>query len=151
MLIRSERYDFGVIDKQQDGITFFRTTPIDIIQKWCGWRIELEKIVITKRIERYTQDCKEAELLSLAVSSIDIIAEALKKPDSEKYLMSKLRISEEEAESIMRLQLAQLKRANKATIANRIKEYKNSIKQCKSNLREVETTLVVELSNIKNC
>lgn len=151
VIARRDTFDFGAVERLPDADTnktispFMRLTPIQLLEKWCKWRIAIESKVIYNRIVKANTTISRYNLMIVAVDNIDIVTEALHHANSEKYLMAKLKITEDEANIITDLRLKQLKRTEKATLKQKIKEEQLTLKAHKLEAKKPQDGIIRQL------
>jgi DNA gyrase/topoisomerase IV subunit A len=149
LIERSERYDIGITERMMNGRSkFSRITIPDLIHKWIDWRVDLEKKVIQKRIANEQEKIDEIDIVIFAIDNFDTIYAALKKDDSVKFLMTKLKITEEKAQRIMKFRLEQLKKQERSVLVSKRKELAAKIKIHERELKEPESVVLRDLETI---
>jgi intein/homing endonuclease len=129
LIIKRERYDFGAIERIPTGTQFLRLSPIELIEKWCKWRIDIELKVLTNRIQKTEALIKNTNLMVLAIDNIAIMADSLTKTNSEQYLVQQLKVTEAEASTLMNVRFKQLKRMEKRNLKEYIASEKAHLKK----------------------
>lgn len=107
------------------------TNTIEMIESWVKYRIGLEKRACKYWIGKRKQEIAYLALLILAVKSRKFIIKALDKKLSDeelaKYIAKGLKITIEQANTILDLKIRQLKRLEETSLKNKIKALKEEI------------------------
>ena len=148
LIRRKERYDMGAVERLPAATTFMRLSPMQLIEKWCEWRLEIERLVITNRVQKCDAQIKRFNLMVLAVDNLKIIVDSLSKPDSEQYLVTKLNIGREEADIIMDLKIKQLKKLEKKSLVEHIKAEQIALKAHKIGLKKPQDSVILTMSQL---
>lgn len=131
-------YKINVTDRVasiEDGVVkyetkFYSLSVPQLIVRWLRQRIDLEKRSLQWRIGRQEEALAYTELLIFASTKLDIIFQALKAPDSKKFLQSKLKLTEQQASQILELRVRQLSKLDQ-------KEYHQKLKEQKAHLSDL--------------
>ena len=110
-------------------VTFGYTNIPDLINKWCVWRIQLERAALTHWINVTKRKLEREELMLLAVLNRELIIKSLDSDDPAKVLVTRLKITLEQANAILDLRVRQLKKLDEAPIRKRIAELTMEIKK----------------------
>ena len=148
LIRRKERYDMGAVERLPSNTQFMRLSPMQLIEKWCEWRIDIEKKVISNRILKCEKQLKHLALMILAVDNLKIIIESLSKTDSESYLMQKLKIAKEDADVIMDMRVRQLKKLEKKSLVERIKTEQTALKAHSVMLKKPHESIIDTLKKL---
>jgi len=146
---RVASYDIGVTIRSKEGIKFRRMSVAALIQEWCKWRIELEVKVLRHLIKQEQQKLARLELTLLAVTHLDVIIAALRAKDSVAHLMKHLRVSEDEANSILDLKVRQLKSLEASVLRGSIKKVQDRIMQLQSDAKAPAKRIVLDLKSVE--
>ncbi len=149
MLVRKQSYDIGVTERELKGVEFGRTTVPSILKDWCAWRVEIEIKVIKYLIGLDRQKLKRLELMLLAVNHLKIIMDSLTKEDSAAYLVKTLKITLEDANTILDLKVRQLKSLEAAKLKATIKSTEASITSLTRDLKKPQIRILKDLQTIK--
>ena len=148
LLVRKYSYSIGVTRRELDSVTFKRTSAAEIIKDWCAWRIELEAKVIKYLIGLENKKLQRFKLLLLAVDSLKIIVASLSKEDSAAHLVQHLKITLEDANTILDMKVRQLKTLERKKILTNISETTAEIKSLTTSLKNPTTRVLKELDSI---
>lgn len=148
LCIKSESFDFGVAERLESRTTIFRVSPITVIEKWCKWRVEIERLVLVNRITKCENTITSLKLMVLAVDNLGVIVKALEKDDSEDYLVTKLKITQDQASIIMDMRLKSLKKLEKTSLKSKLFEASSTIKKYKEALKDPKLLI---LDDFKSC
>lgn len=164
--VRSDSYDIGVTIRDTVGRASFRRASVpDVFNMWAEWRIQVEVKVLNRLISIQDQLKARQELLLLAVENLDTIIKALRvKQDkvvlliggvekevdaSAHFLMKALKITLEQANSILDMKVRQLRSMEKTRILAKIKEHNLSIKSLTAYLKVPHTRVIEDLDNLQ--
>lgn len=123
-----------------DGIVNYNTQFLslgisELILRWSKLRIELEEKSLKYRIEKQEKIIAYSKLLIFACSKLNIIFQALKQPNSEEYLVEHLKITKEEAKSILDLRVRQLSKLDQDDLKVTLKAQQTELAQLKTWLK----------------
>lgn len=130
-------------------VEFHRVSIPKLIAMWCEWRVGLEIKMLKHLLSKHEQELKRLELLVFAVDQLNVIVESLSKEDSEAYLVTKLKISREDAAFILDMRVRQLKKLEKTKLLTSIKEINAKIKAVNVDLKAPAARVVRELKQVK--
>lgn len=148
MCTRKASFDIGVTIRQADKVSFKRMTVPELIRDWCKWRVELETKVIKHLIKDEERKLARQELLKLAAVNLQAVFDALRSKDSEAYLVRKLKITAEQANEIMSLQVRQLKSLAIPVIEKEIKQLAAKISSLQKDLKAPQNRVIADLKAI---
>ena len=123
-----------------DGVVNYNTQFLslgisELILRWSKLRIELEEKSLKYRIEKQEKIIAYSKLLIFACSKLNIIFQALKQPNSEEYLVEHLKITKEEAKSILDLRVRQLSKLDQDDLKVTLKAQQAELAQLKAWLK----------------
>lgn len=148
-ITRVQSYDIGVTHRQLKGVSFKRTTVSEIIHDWCEWRITMESKVLQYLISLEEKKLLRLHLTLKAVLNLDVIIASLKVPDSNAFLVKKLKITAEEADVILDLKVRQLKSLEASKLKLAIKEADNCIKKFQQELKNPAARIARDLKALE--
>ncbi len=128
---------------------FKRTTIPDIVNMWVDWRIALEAKVVIELLRVEAEKLETQELLKLAVLNRELIILSLNDKDPAKFLVSKLKISEDKANRILDLKVRRLASLELSGITDKIKEIKTIISELKLDSKDtlsIKKRIIKQLS-----
>ena len=163
--VRSDSYDIGITIRDSKGNASFKRTSIpEVFKLWAEWRIAVEVKVLNRLIRLQEQHKARQELLLLAVDNLDTIIKALKvtadkaivridKEDREvdasaAFLMKALKISLEDANSILDMKVRQLRAMERSRILSKIKEHVTEIKRLQAYHKAPHTRVIEDLDKM---
>ncbi len=149
LLVKSERYDMGVLDKTKTKTVFGRESIVTLLHKWVKWRVELELRVLNYKKDVKNQELEKLKLLLFTINNLSIIIKALEQKDSEAYLMSKLRIDREKADMIMDLKLRQVKKLEKPRVEDSIDKKNAEISYLEKYIKTPEKSVINDLDSLQ--
>jgi topoisomerase-4 subunit A len=132
-LSASQRVDIKVTDRtlnaRGDGadIKLRSASIVDLVNGWMVNRINMEKGACTYWKNKRQERIDYLELMIHAINHLDIILKALKVVDSASFLKKKLKITLEQANTILDLKVRQLKKLEIKSLGAEIKELKIEI------------------------
>lgn len=130
-------------------VEFHRVSIPKLISMWCEWRVDLEVRMLKHLLAKHEQELRRLELLAYAVDQLKVIIESLSREDSESYLVSKLKISREDAVFILDMRVRQLKKLEKTKLLVSIKEVQAKILGVSTDLKDPAVRVVKELKQAK--
>lgn len=130
-------------------VEFHRVSIPKMLSMWCDWRVDLEVRMLKHLLTKHEAELRRLELLAFAVDQLKVIIESLSKEDSEAYLVSKLKISREDATFILDMRVRQLKKLEKTKLLVSIKEVNAKIKAVNADLKAPADRVVRELKQMK--
>lgn len=126
--------------------TFLELNVPEIIQMWAAYRVDLEKRMQEHRIQNFDNRISLNKLYVLAANNRKIILAALEDRDPAKVISKKLKLTEDDANKILDLQIRRLSRLSEdelnKTIAGLQKERKDAI-----GIKKNPNTRIMELLN----
>ena len=134
----SQSLSFTVTERKEviDGevnVAFARTDITDFMERWCKWRVEIERKSITRlneiEQEQLDKDQQLLKIVKMRDKIIDNLKEALNSDNPAGVLKKKLGIKQEMAEAIIKMRIGQLQRLEQEQIEKRIKSRKITIKR----------------------
>ena len=163
--IRSDSYDIGITIRDPLGRASFRRASIpEIFKLWAEWRLDIEVKVIARLILLQEKHKARQELLLLAVDNLETIIKALRVKQatasvtingevsevdaSAAYLMKALKISLEDANSILDMKVRQLRAMERTRILAKIKEHLVEIKHLKVYHKAPHTRVIEDLDRM---
>lgn len=127
-----QRFDVKVTDRVSDGqggckIALRSSNVPTLLNDWIGYRVKLEKLACSywkgKRQERIVY----LQLMLKAIAHLDIIFKALKRDDTEAYMVKHMKITSEEADTILSLTVRRLKKLEVKVIHDEIADLRKEI------------------------
>lgn len=117
-----------------DGVVSFETKYLslsvpELMTAWLRERLQVEKRSLQYRIKLQQEEIDYSKLLIYAASKLDIIFAALRAPDSKKYLVSKMKITEKQADQILELKVRQLSKLDQDKMKIQLAEQEKHLKQ----------------------
>ncbi len=145
-LTKPSSYEIGMTIRTLEGTKFRRTNIIEMLEWWVKWRLELEVKMLKRLISIATEKKVRQELYLKAVLNLAIILASLKVDDSVKYLMTKMKITEEEANIILDMKVRSLKSLESAKIKKTIESLDSDIAQNKAHLKAPSKRVITDLN-----
>lgn len=127
------------------------TNLTDLINKWIEWRIALEVSMLKNRVVNINNEIKRLEFLRFVISKLDIIFKVLKSKTSDlnSELAKKLKISLDEAKSILDMPVRRLSKMSDSELKDKIKVQKDLLEDAKKWIKVPEKRILKTLVNIK--
>lgn len=148
-IVRKQSYSIGVTRRELKDVSFARTTVPELLIDWCAWRIELELKVIKHLIGLENTKLARLRLMLLAVDKLKVILDALRQDDSAAYISKHLKISLEDANTILDLRVRQLKALERVKLQTQIAESTKVVKTLTADSRDPTKRILKELSSIR--
>ena len=135
LILRKDSFDLGITIRSTDGVTFKKISFPEFFKMWVSWRIELERKAIRFLIQKQEKELARIELMLKAVINCKVVFDSLQVEDSAAYLVKKLKITAEEADSILSMMVKQLKKMDAKKLEASIKEIKTEIAKLNRELK----------------
>ena len=138
------------IDVQTENKTVYKTgakyMELDIaslINAWTEWRIKLEKKMLANRIKVAQKEIDKLKLFVYAISKLDVIFKVLKtaKSDVDEKLAKALKITVEQAKTILDKSVRSLSSLSKDKLLSEIKDLKNKIESDSAKYKSPRKTI----------
>jgi DNA gyrase/topoisomerase IV subunit A len=144
----TERY----VDKEGQGQAAMKPMPMAVmLQEWVKWRTELERKACQYWIDQADKEIRRLELMMIAVDNRKLIIESLDKDcteeELEQWLAKKLKITQEEAAVIYRLQVRQLRRLERKSLEEQVKAVMAKRKELETRKKKPESYMAQQLEN----
>lgn len=150
--VRKDSYDLGITIRGVDKTTFEKISFPEFFKRWTAWRIELEVKAIKYLIQQLEVKLARLNLMLKAVINCKVVFDSLQVEDSEGYLVKKLKITREEADTILSLMVKQLKKMDARKLEASIKEVNAEIVQLKKELKAPHNRVLASLpTDLANC
>lgn len=120
----------------------------DFINMWTAWRVELETAALGYYKAAEEEKLRRQNLLLLAVDNKAIIIKSLDDKEPDKFISKKLKISMEEANEILNLQIRRLHKMERAPITEKINAHKANIKETKSHLKNPGNKVAQDIKDL---
>lgn len=129
-----------VTDRQSDSdIKFLKTTIPNIINSWFSWRIEFEKLVVNRLIKNTEDLLINNNWLLWAVNNRKLILQCLEQKDPLNFLIKKGKISKEQADFTLNLQVKRLAKLETKPLEKKIKELKQEITDLNNSIKNTKS------------
>ena len=141
------------VDDMYESCAIFKRTNIwELINMWSKWRIGLETRMLEYRIKVLTNELEYQKLLAYAVKKIDIIMKILKKKTNnvDEELAKAIKITKEQAKTILDRQTRTLSRLSGEKIEQEILRLKKQIKQTNLLLENPAGSVLDQLKELEN-
>ncbi len=149
LVTRKYSYSIGVTKRELNDVRFERTTPMKIVKDWCVWRVALEVKVIKHLIKLEDEKLKRLQLMLLAVDNLKVIVASLSKDDSAAYISQHLKITLEDANTILDMKVRQLKSLERKRLVVQITEVETELKILHANLKNPTARVLKSLESIQ--
>lgn len=127
----------------------FRYTGItDFFRDWAEWRLDLELRALEHEKAEESKQLARDELMLLAVDNLQVVFRALKRRDSEAYLVQELEISREDAASILDMRVRSLKALNADALAASIEKHKSELERLEADLADPVPTMAKDIDKL---
>lgn len=150
------RLDVKVTDrvmnaKGDDAAISLRSTNVPtLINDWLKYRVEAEKQACTYWSAKRQERIAYLKLLIHAINHLDHIIKSLKVDDSHAYLVKHLKITREQAETILQLRVIQLKKLEIKKLNEEIGELKKEIAGYAERIKKPKNYIYSHLETLWN-
>ena len=148
LVIRKESFSLGITKRELSGVTFERTNTIKLITEWCAWRVQLELKVIRHLIGLEEAKLARLRWMMLAADNLKVVMDSLRQDDSAAYLMMKLKITREGADTILDMKVRQLKALEREKLQAQIKSSESELSALKAALKNPTKRVQSDLAKI---
>lgn len=125
----------------------FKQVPLMALMKiWVKYRVELEVRSITHRINLSKERINYYDLLLFACANLDVIFKSLRSPDPTAFLMKNLKLTKEQADTILNLKVRQLSKLDGDDIGLKKAAELNNLKGLEAKLK-IPGKIVAEYLN----
>lgn len=136
MTVASQHYQILVTERMavkgseigEYRVRFHELSIPELMVLWLKWRVKLEHRSLAHQIKLQQAIIARTELLIFACDKLAVIFKALRSPDPEAYLMKHLKLSKEDANTILELKVRQLSKLDQDALRNLLKEQKAHLK-----------------------
>lgn len=140
-LSRTESYRINVTERGLDeygnnDIKFFALSIPALIVRWLKWRVQLELTSLKERHRKQLEKIERVKLLIFAADKLDIIFKALRQRETKAYLVSALKISPDDAQTILEFRVRQLSALDKVEQEKNLKELQAHAKELQDWIRQ---------------
>lgn len=101
----------------------------ELIIEWLRERIKLELKSLAYRIKKQGEAIAHSKLLIFACDKLDVIFKALRSDDPNVYLQKHLKLTKEQANQILDLQVRKLSKLDQKALKKKLKEKEDFLKQ----------------------
>lgn len=122
-------------DPSKYDVAFKQTSLMGLMKVWVKYRVELEVRSIKHRIDLTSERIAYYELLLFACANLDVIFKSLRSPDPAKFLMKALKITQEQADTILNLKVRQLSKLDGDEIGKKKAAEQAVLKDLKAKLK----------------
>lgn len=109
----------------------------------------METLYLTREKDKLLKKIEREEALLCAIKNITVIANALKKPNTEGIIKSKLKLNNFQVDAIMKTPIGSLKKKNEKDIKSNIKKFKDGIKVIENSIKHILTYIINTFSEIR--
>lgn len=113
-------------DKEETRAKFKSVGIPKLLEKWVKWRVALEKRVLNLQLKQIKTEISYSELMVLAVDNRKVILASLEAKNSAEFLMKKLKITEEQANTILDLRIRSLRSMDKTKLVDKLEQQKKT-------------------------
>ena len=111
----------------EDGKVIFNTRFLSVsipklLSLWLKERLQIEKRSLEYRLKNQAAMIAYSKLLIYASTKLEVVFAALKSQDSKAYLVTNLKLTPEQADTILELRVRQLSKLDKAAMESKLKE-----------------------------
>lgn len=117
-------------------VNFFTCSIPDLIQKWLKWRIKLEARSLDWQISKTEKELAFIQLLIYAADKLDVIFKALRTSTPAEYMVKNLKITLEQANQILDLQVRKLSKLDQSKLKEDLKITKDHLNLLKTKRKD---------------
>lgn len=129
-----------------ESVSFKTSTLGELITRWTYYRVDLEKRFQQYQMDKLSEAIAQQELMMLAVANKKIIMQSLDQVDPAKVLVTKLKISLEQANYILDKQIRSLSRMSGDEIRHKITELSSASKTAKKHFNNPEPKVLADMN-----
>ena len=116
-------------------VMFKQVSLLQLMQMWVKYRIGLETASIKYQIKQSEERINYFLLLILAADNLDTVFKSLRQADPQAYLVKHLKITPEQADTILNLKVRQLSKLDNEDIQNKLKAERQHLVGLRKNLK----------------
>lgn len=122
----------------------------ELIHMWVDYRVELEAKYLKFLIAKTKSRIEYLNLMRFAISKLDVIFKVLrsKAPNLNEALAKAIKITEDEARTILDKQVRSLSNMSDSDLAKQLKELKDTLSEHKADLKSPEATILKGIKGI---
>ena len=127
------------------------TNPVDVLNEWIEWRIDLEKKMLLNQVQKTDAKVKQLQFYRYLISKLDKIFKVLKsKTNDLKGAMQKaLKCTEEQAQMVLDMPVRRLSKLSDIELQQQIKDLKQYASDCKKWLKKPQEKILKDLESFK--
>lgn len=137
------------IDGVADNATLVQSNIPDIFRTWAAWRVDIEKQVITKRIEKADLTRHRDELLLLICKNRPILMKSLETTDPSKYLCKELTLVADDGDWLISQAVKRFSKLSADDLTAKIAESKKRVIQLNKDLANPVPLVEASMSSIR--
>ncbi len=130
-------------------VSFLRESFVELLIRWLKYRVSLEKRYLTLKVQNQQKDVAHTELLIKATDALDIIFKALRSEDPAKNISKGMKITLDEANTILELKVKQLTKLDQEKLKLKLKEQLKELKILQAKLKAPAKTVNEWFKTIK--
>ena len=116
-------------------VAFRQVSLRELMEVWVQYRVRLETAAIKHQIRLSQERIAYYELLLHAVANLDTVFKSLRQADPRSFLVKNMKITEEQADTILNLKVRQLSKLDGEDIQQKLKDEKAHLKILQSKLK----------------
>lgn len=121
-ILTTERIPIQGSETGEYRVRFHETSIPELMVLWLKWRVKLEYRSLKHQIALMGKAIARTELLIFACDNLDTIFKALRSDNPDAYLMKHLKLSKEDANTILELKVRQLSKLDQNALTKTLKE-----------------------------
>lgn len=137
-----QRKHLAVTDVEDIKVRIRADSPLDILNSWCKLRVDLETRYLKRQREKISVRQADIELLIYACANRKVIAQSWEAPDMKAFLLKKLTLTDEQAQTIMNLSNYRLSNLSLGKLEKQVVECRTQIKDLTNWLKTPEKKVV---------
>jgi DNA gyrase/topoisomerase IV subunit A len=138
------------VTKREDAnnVSFISTNLGTMLKMWIDYRVDLELRAQKNILDELNKKLAYQELLLLACNNKDIIIKALDNSHPEKIIAQKLKITEQQADTILSLQIRTLSRMSQTTIKTTMEKIEKDKSITKKHIAKPSAKVKVDIADL---
>lgn len=132
------------------GAKYIETNIPEYINRWIKYRVNLEKKMLSNKINKLTQEKEKLNFVVWSIDKLDTIFKVLqsKNDNLEEAMQKALKITNEQAKIICGFTIRQLSNLNRDNLLSKINDLDKTVTDCNNRLTNVIETIIEEIKAI---
>lgn len=146
-------YSTNILNRNIQGeevqVNYKETNIKKLLENWCKFRLQLEKKYLNYKIEVLNKNIEYQKLLLKAAEKTKEIFKALQENNTKEIIMESLSITEEQADTILNLQVKRLSKLDKEKTKITLDNLYKDLDTLHKKLNNVVETVITDLTYLK--